>query len=200
MLILNKRFKINLCRAVTRIVFSGQDGLRQLVLEAEMCARSGTCNESYAMTPEEVQGIRDAINSFTGYWRVCASFGPGPDSPESGDLWTYLFWVGPPGSDIVPAIAVSRNSQGYRLTIYDLFEYCSERKFETFDFSTFAEAVKVLRGLVDEFADNALELSWPSESLLIARLQERHGGLNDTERFCLEQAALKSAPRPDRHS
>jgi hypothetical protein len=113
-------------------------------------------NRLVDLTIDDLKSIIESVKAFTGFWRVRGTYASGPNSGSVATRWAYLFWVGPPSEDIVPVIAITRRTEGYRITVLDPLEYFASGAFEAMDCSDFFGTIQLAREIMHEARDDAL--------------------------------------------
>lgn len=109
------------------------------------------------LTANDLREIISSIGLRTGSWSIRMTCAPGPDHNVRAVRWMYLFWSGPLSEYPVPSIAVTRCSQGYRITIMDPLYFFESGNFETIRRESISEATRLLCEIIKETEGIALD-------------------------------------------
>jgi hypothetical protein len=115
-------------------------------------------SRSIDLTADDLRAIIESVGSL---WRIKVTRAPGPQSRCGATRWVYVLWVGPPGEDIVPSVAITRHHSGYRITILDPLELFASGVFEVMDCVDIARAAELVRAVVKELKATALDHARP---------------------------------------
>jgi hypothetical protein len=131
-------------------------------------------NRPIDLTTDDLRTIIDSVEAISGWWCIRATYVPSPTSRTSGTRWAYLFWVGPPSSDIVPSVAITRQIYGYRITVFDVLEFCASGSFEMMECSDLTSTVELVGQIIDEIREMALDHAMPDATAFASRLAQIH--------------------------
>ena len=149
-------------------------------------------NRLLDLTIDDLKSIIEAMKAFTGFWRVRGTYASGPDSSSVATRWAYLFWVGPPSEDIVPVIAITRRTEGYRITVLDPLEYFASGAFEAMDCSDFSSTIQLACEIMDEACDAALNRGDRGLTMLTGCLTQLRDG--SPEAADMQELVMSSMP------
>ena len=124
-----------------------------------MARRSSSKASPIDLSQNEIEIIRERIQSCSAFWGVRSTRAPGPSSRIGGIRWLYAFWDGPPSNDIVPALALERLPFGYQITILQPLELFVMGAFETLRRNDFPATVELIVMLLEEVRETALNSS-----------------------------------------
>ena len=126
------------------------------------------------LTTDDLRAVIESVESGSAFWRMRATYAPSPARRRSATRWTYLFWAGPPSADIVPSLAITRHSGGYTVTIFDAMEFCASGSFETKECADLSCAIELVRQIITEAGELALDHAVPDVVALACCLAQIH--------------------------
>jgi hypothetical protein len=118
------------------------------------------------LTTGDLRAIIEAVESGSALWRIQATCAPGPVHRAGSAKWAYLFWIGPPSTDIVPSLAISRDIGEYRVTIFDPLEFYANGSFEEMHCADILSTIDLVRQIITEAGELALDHAAPDVAAL----------------------------------
>ena len=155
------------------------------------------------LTTGDLRAIIESVESMSGCWRIRATYAPSPESSDSATRWAYLFWAGPPSADVVPSVAISHHIGGYSITVFDPLEFCASGVFETMECSDLAGTIELIRQIVTEAEEIALDHAMPELTAFVsclAQIHRRPGEEPSQQVVELQDIILASMPTDAKHS